>query len=43
MYLPWKCEHERHTYEKCQYLECVIIMLRKKKCLLPKNSFPPPS
>eukprot|EP00891_Asterochloris_glomerata_P009733 jgi/Astpho2/9733/gw1.00149.205.1_t len=21
MYLPWKCEHERHAYEKCEYLE----------------------
>ena len=20
-YLPWKCEHERHIYEKCQYLD----------------------
>jgi len=20
-YLPWKCEDERHSYEKCQYLE----------------------
>lgn len=20
-YMPWECEHERHTYEKCQYLE----------------------
>ncbi|KAE9964791.1 hypothetical protein BLS_008059 [Venturia inaequalis] len=20
-YLPWKCETERHTYEKCQYEE----------------------
>ncbi|KAL7269820.1 hypothetical protein RUND412_007491 [Rhizina undulata] len=20
-YLPWKCEDERHTYEKCQYDE----------------------
>ncbi|EOO04184.1 putative nadh-ubiquinone oxidoreductase b18 subunit protein [Phaeoacremonium minimum UCRPA7] len=20
-YLPWKCENERHTYEKCQYDE----------------------
>ncbi|KAF1343729.1 NADH-ubiquinone oxidoreductase B18 subunit-domain-containing protein [Delphinella strobiligena] len=20
-YLPWKCENERHTYEKCQYEE----------------------
>ncbi|KAG2225131.1 hypothetical protein INT45_011814 [Circinella minor] len=18
-YLPWKCENERHSYEKCQY------------------------
>ncbi|KAF8607772.1 hypothetical protein BDV93DRAFT_279210 [Ceratobasidium sp. AG-I] len=18
-YMPWNCEHERHTYEKCQY------------------------
>ncbi|PHH86477.1 hypothetical protein CDD83_10198 [Cordyceps sp. RAO-2017] len=20
-YAPWKCEDERHSYEKCQYLE----------------------
>ncbi|KAI0804198.1 NADH-ubiquinone oxidoreductase B18 subunit-domain-containing protein [Xylaria sp. FL0064] len=20
-YLPWKCEDERHSYEKCQYEE----------------------
>lgn len=20
-YMPWKCEHERHAYEKCQYEE----------------------
>lgn len=20
-YLPWECSHERHIYEKCQYLE----------------------
>jgi hypothetical protein len=20
-YAPWKCEHERHTYEKCQHEE----------------------
>ena len=20
-YLPWKCEHERHAYEVCQYKE----------------------
>ena len=22
-FLPWRCEHERHIYEKCQYKECV--------------------
>ncbi len=21
LYAPWKCGHERHEYEKCQYLE----------------------
>ena len=20
-YMPWKCEHERHSYESCQYQE----------------------
>ncbi|KAJ1447848.1 B18 subunit of NADH:ubiquinone oxidoreductase, partial [Pelagophyceae sp. CCMP2097] len=20
-YMPWKCVHERHIYEKCQYIE----------------------
>ena len=20
-YLPWRCEHERHAYEKCQYFD----------------------
>lgn len=24
-YLPWKCEHERHHYEVCQYKEYDII------------------
>ena len=24
-YLPWKCEHERHTYEKCLYDEYVAM------------------
>ncbi|KAK0258666.1 hypothetical protein LTR02_016560 [Friedmanniomyces endolithicus] len=27
-YLPWKCEDERHSYEKCQYEE---FKLRVKK------------
>lgn len=22
-FAPWKCSDERHTYEKCQYRECV--------------------
>jgi hypothetical protein len=21
LYMPWKCEHERHVYELCQYKE----------------------
>jgi len=21
LFMPWKCEHERHVYEKCNYLE----------------------
>ncbi|KAK9814839.1 hypothetical protein WJX72_012445 [[Myrmecia] bisecta] len=21
LYLPWKCQHERHAYEKCEYFE----------------------
>ena len=23
MYMPFKCGHERHEYEKCMYIECV--------------------
>jgi NADH dehydrogenase (ubiquinone) 1 beta subcomplex subunit 7 len=23
-YLPWKCTHERHVYEACQYREWLI-------------------
>lgn len=26
-YLPWKCENERHSYEKCQYEEYVTETL----------------
>jgi NADH dehydrogenase (ubiquinone) 1 beta subcomplex subunit 7 len=25
LYLPWKCEDERHAYEKCQYEEYVSL------------------
>ena len=21
-FLPWTCQHEKHSYEKCQYKEC---------------------
>jgi hypothetical protein len=24
-YMPWKCQHERHTYEKCLYDEFVVV------------------
>lgn len=24
-YLPWKCEHERHSYEVCQYKEYLFF------------------
>jgi NADH dehydrogenase (ubiquinone) 1 beta subcomplex subunit 7 len=27
MYLPWKCEEERHAYEKCEY----HLFLRRMK------------
>lgn len=27
-YLPWKCENERHTYEKCEY-ELFMERVRK--------------
>ncbi|KAJ8562905.1 hypothetical protein K7X08_031357 [Anisodus acutangulus] len=30
-YLPWKCEDERHTYEKCAYELVMERMLQMKK------------
>ncbi|KAL2901041.1 NADH dehydrogenase [ubiquinone] 1 beta subcomplex subunit 7 [Bienertia sinuspersici] len=30
-YLPWKCEKERHSYEKCEYelvMERMLLMLK---------------
>eukprot|EP01087_Luapelamoeba_hula_P004450 TRINITY_DN14406_c0_g1_i1.p1 TRINITY_DN14406_c0_g1~~TRINITY_DN14406_c0_g1_i1.p1 ORF type:complete len:121 (+),score=28.87 TRINITY_DN14406_c0_g1_i1:30-392(+) len=33
-YLPWKCENERHAYEKCQFEE---LMRRNKFYLLEKE------
>ena len=28
-YLPWRCEHERHAYEKCEYKEYQRRVLKK--------------
>ncbi|KAF8040026.1 hypothetical protein BT93_B2287 [Corymbia citriodora subsp. variegata] len=30
-YLPWKCEGERHTYEKCEYELVMERMLKMQK------------
>ncbi|KAL2557690.1 NADH dehydrogenase [ubiquinone] 1 beta subcomplex subunit 7 [Forsythia ovata] len=30
-YLPWKCESERHTYEKCEYELVMERMLQMQK------------
>ncbi|XP_052203931.1 NADH dehydrogenase [ubiquinone] 1 beta subcomplex subunit 7 [Diospyros lotus] len=30
-YLPWKCEPERHTYEKCEYELVMERMLQMQK------------
>ncbi|RSH77776.1 uncharacterized protein EHS24_002835 [Apiotrichum porosum] len=33
-YLPWKCEDERHIYEKCQYddyMRRMKLLARQKK------------
>ena len=29
-YLPWKCEHERHDYETCEYKEYTRRMHNQK-------------
>ena len=29
MYLPFKCGHERHEYEKCMYIEHLKAVKRK--------------
>ncbi|KAL4364620.1 hypothetical protein AHAS_Ahas07G0024300 [Arachis hypogaea] len=31
LYLPWKCENERHSYEKCQYELLMERMLQMQK------------
>ncbi|XP_078448461.1 NADH-ubiquinone oxidoreductase B18 subunit [Wolffia australiana] len=30
-YLPWKCEDERHTYEKCEYELVMERLLQMQK------------
>ncbi|KAK6156709.1 hypothetical protein DH2020_010957 [Rehmannia glutinosa] len=30
-YLPWKCESEQHTYEKCEYELVMERMLQMQK------------
>ncbi|EEF40522.1 NADH dehydrogenase [ubiquinone] 1 beta subcomplex subunit 7 [Ricinus communis] len=30
-YLPWKCENERHAYEKCEYELVMERMLQMQK------------
>jgi NADH dehydrogenase (ubiquinone) 1 beta subcomplex subunit 7 len=31
LYLPWKCENERHSYEKCEYELVMERMLKMQK------------
>ncbi|KAJ7942742.1 NADH dehydrogenase [ubiquinone] 1 beta subcomplex subunit 7 [Quillaja saponaria] len=31
LYLPWKCENERHAYEKCEYELVMERMLKMQK------------
>ncbi|KAJ2915436.1 hypothetical protein MD484_g4982, partial [Candolleomyces efflorescens] len=40
LYKPWECEHERHTYEKCQYDDYVRRMkeLAKQKAAAAEES-----
>jgi len=37
MYLPWKCENERHSYERCQYDEFIkrVKKMEELKALNP--------
>ena len=30
LYLPWRCQHERHEYEKCEYSEYKRRVLKKQ-------------
>lgn len=39
-FLPWRCEHERHVYEKCQYKECVPADPPPRPLAIPRNRPP---
>ena len=34
LFVPWKCENERHAYEKCQYEEYLRRLKRVQKKVL---------
>ncbi|PSN66129.1 hypothetical protein BS50DRAFT_677409 [Corynespora cassiicola Philippines] len=36
-YLPWKCENERHSYEKCQYEEFKLRVAKMEELRAAKN------
>ncbi|KAF2122801.1 NADH-ubiquinone oxidoreductase B18 subunit-domain-containing protein [Lophiotrema nucula] len=36
-YLPWKCEDERHSYEKCQYEEFKVRVKKMEELRAAKN------
>ena len=43
-FLPWRCEHERHVYEKCQYKEWRRARARRRRSTRqpPPPTAPPP-
>ena len=43
LYLPWKCENERHSFEKCQYELLMERMLQMQKIKERASLNPPQS
>ena len=41
-FLPWRCEHDRHVYEKCQYKECVARARARARATKAFDSPTPP-
>eukprot|EP00299_Pterocystis_sp_00344_P001517 c11366_g1_i1.p1 GENE.c11366_g1_i1~~c11366_g1_i1.p1 ORF type:complete len:112 (+),score=22.91 c11366_g1_i1:39-338(+) len=37
LYLPWKCQHEKHVYELCQYEE---FLRRYKRAMIARGEIP---